>query len=174
MTKIMGQAIPASNLLVIDFRCIGSLNTNNPQRIEQDGAYAKGRSATHQIGHAFSLSHVWTPEGIEQTPDITKQQNPNFIASLKYKPKEVGSFDFVWDGEKDNFWLDENKIDLIDPSTQHKMNHPYSCGIRHEFFYNFLDFGTDINLITWSQAQAEQIHLWVKNSGLLNKYNNND
>jgi hypothetical protein len=66
---------PATDGVVIHYRAFGTNGT-------AQAPYAKGRSATHEIGHYFNLRHIWgdTPDcsGSDLVADTPNAAGPNF------------------------------------------------------------------------------------------------
>lgn len=110
MVALLGYATPPANLpnwpaggvgnlkdgVVVQFQVFGS---NNPNPIPgMDDYVAKGRTATHEVGHYLGLRHIWgddadclIDDGLEDTPGATAQSESDCNTSKNSCVDNIGS-----------------------------------------------------------------------------------
>lgn len=69
--------------LVMDYQCFGSNYTSYGSGFSLNGAFDRGRTATHEIGHCFNLRHIWGDDGSacsgsDQCADTPNQADENY------------------------------------------------------------------------------------------------
>jgi hypothetical protein len=165
--NLLGQAELFSNHCVIRNDTVGSTTYPGNEALTN---YNYGRTAVHEIGHCLGLPHTFTSNGqcpsVAAFADIPKQKNPNFDAFLV---QENG----VWTGRLDNRFRDCNSPVYDIPGS----NPPYSCmdtseedficeNGQYEFFFNYMDYGSDLNAICYSKNQCTAVRQFVISGGV--------
>lgn len=110
MPIVLGYATPPPNLphwpagstgnlidgVVVQYQCFGS---NNPNPLPMMTTYvAKGRTATHEVGHYLGLRHIWgdsqdcsIDDGVADTPNATSESQQDCDASKNTCTDNIGS-----------------------------------------------------------------------------------
>lgn len=107
--------------VIIDWRCFGRFNQAPGSYM---GGYERGRTTTHEIGHALGLRHIWgdnsecvvntTDTGQDFCPDTPPHKNPNssctantFTTCPGYTPMPMNYMDYGTDSCLNTFTNDQ-------------------------------------------------------------------
>lgn len=165
---ILGEAYLNSNVCVCLSTSVGGFSA--PAQLT---TYNQGKTAVHEVGHAFGIPHPWNGTSgcaTQMFGDIPRQKYPNFTAVL-YTSNGVP------DGALDNRYRDckyyrEGDSSVLSPG----LSPPYSClpcdskttncteclDQLHEQFMNFMDYSPDQYLVMWSQEQSQYMRDWLQ------------
>lgn len=61
---------PSTDGVIIDWRCFGSNDFTGSNGNYMLGIYNKGRTTTHEVGHALGLRHIWGDGGSREDGDL--------------------------------------------------------------------------------------------------------
>jgi hypothetical protein len=157
---ILGQGAVMGNACVIHRDAFGGYDAPAPLP-----EYAQGKTLVHEMSHVLSLIHTFNDIGtscVQPHPDIPSQRLPNYAASLA-------------DGGKlDNRYRD-CRIAAGDTSVELKgETQPYSCldlancsSGQYEFFFQFLDYVPDSDMICFSTDQARTMVEYLRTQSVL-------
>lgn len=150
--NLLGQAYMFSNMLCVNYLSVGS--ANNPGDL---GAYAYGRTMTHEIGHAFGLPHTFNEDAScdpDDFPDLPAQKLPNYDAVLVDGPEG---------GRYCNHYKDCNGLS---PDNA-QLSCSTSCSGDYEMFFNFMDYGDDSTSIAFTASQVVRMRQFLLQSDII-------
>lgn len=155
--SLLGQAALFSGQCVILSGTVGGPDVPGLSSLPD---YNTGRTLTHELGHCLGLPHTFTESGVcpsaSAFADIPPQKRPNYAAFLE-------ETDGVWSGSLDNRFRDCNQPTFNIPGVAP----PYACGVYdcgtgpYEQFMNFMDYGTDVNALMYSNDQSTAMRAFM-------------
>ena len=157
----LGVAQLMSNITLVLFSTVGGQTFKGTLN-----NYDLGRTLVHEAGHCFGLEHPWETDNCStQLYDLPLQKNPNYIASLDNNGQN-GNHDLDLQGSP----CPISGTNTSDCKASGNPN-PSCCSCtgksptgHFEFFFSYMDYCTDVNLVTFSQGQAAHMYSFLSSS----------
>lgn len=103
LSGLPSSGSPTTDGVIIDWRAFGSNDITGGNGTYFSGGYNKGRTTTHEIGHAFGLRHIWGDSNScvvnsidsnnDYCPDTPAANGPNYDCAQVYDscPSSAGN-----------------------------------------------------------------------------------